>query len=102
MNISILIKTLIKSNYAFERFVGIIFAILMIQVCMVFIYVIVSGLIIPLGKLLIILFRGDTLWYKWKKRYLIPTIFMGIAVGFCLTVPKQTATAAIYVEDIKI
>ena len=61
MNISILIKTLIKSNYAFERFVGIIFAILMIQVCMVFIYVIVSGLIIPLGKLLIILFRGDTL-----------------------------------------
>lgn len=54
-------KTLIKSNYAFERFVGIIFAILMIQVCMVFIYVIVSGLIIPLGKLLIILFRGDTL-----------------------------------------
>ena len=66
-----------------------------------FIYVIVSGLIIPLGKLLIILFRGDTLWYKWKKRYLIPTIFMGIAVGFCLTVPKQTATAAIYVEDIK-
>lgn len=26
---------------------------------------------------------------------------MGIAVGFCLTVPKQTATAAIYVEDIK-
>lgn len=61
MDISILIKTLIKSNYAFERFVGIIFAILMIQVCMVFIYVIVSGLIIPLGKLLIILFRGDTL-----------------------------------------
>ena len=74
----------------------------MIQVCMVFIYVIVSGLIIPLGKLLIILFRGDTLWYKWKKRYLIPIYFMGNeAVGFCLTVPKQTATAAIYVEDIK-
>ena len=38
---------------------------------------------------------------QMKKRYLIPTIFMGIAVGFCLTVPKQTATAAIYVEDIK-
>ena len=38
---------------------------------------------------------------QMEKRYLIPTIFMGIAVGFCLTVPKQTATAAIYVEDIK-
>lgn len=36
-----------------------------------------------------------------KKRYLIPTILLGMLTGFSIMIPKQTATAAIYVEDIK-